>query len=454
MGTISFFVPDPLPPDRRAAAESVCLSGGYDLTPVPTRRKLSPGRIDLTRDGSESGYLQVAWPADGLPAGTVTLSSTLRERAEPYHLALELARGRVNRLRCQLAEWTAIGMDVPADEAAELRAVTRRFGELVRDPTAPVADALAGEVLARAHHLADALTRAFAEQLLLTRLGGGRLPTKLAAKLTAAPAGAERERLSGLLTAVRVVPDWAAIEPTESAYEWDALDAAVGWATAAGLPLSLGPILDLAGGRYPAWLAAWAGDLPSLAAFTCDFVETVVRRYQGRVAAWLPVGGFNQADALGLAEDDRIRLAARLLESASRTDPTAELVLSVAQPWGDYLCEDAYTYTPLVFADTLVRAGFHFAALDLELLSGPPPAGSRRRDGLEVFRLFEQFAVLGIPLELTTGNGDWTEAAAGLAVALPQFRQVTWANDDPTAGPLRPDGLFQRLRASVVAGPG
>ena len=454
MGTVSFFVPDPLPPDRRAAAASAYLAGGYDLTAVPTRRQLSPGRLDLTRDGSESGYVQAAWPADGLPDGTVTLSATLRERAEPYHLAMELARGRVNRLRCQVADWTAIGMEVPADEAAELRAVTRRFGELVRNPSSPVADALAGEVLARAHHLADALTRTFAEQLLHTRLGGGRLPTRLAAKLTAAPVGAERERLSGLITAVRVVPDWAAIEPTESAYEWAALDEAVDWATAAGLPLSVGPILDLAGGRYPAWLAAWAGDLPSLAAFTCDFVETVVRRYQGRVAAWLPVGGFNQTDTLGMAEDDRIRLAARLLESAIRTDPAAELVLSVAQPWGDYLCEEAYTYSPLVFADTLVRAGFNFAALDLELLAGRPPAGSRPRDGLEVFRVFEQFAVLGIPLSLTAGGADWAEAAAGLAVALPQFRQVTWAAGDTVSGPLRPDGLFQRLRADVVVGPG
>ena len=286
-----------------------------------------------------------------------------------------------------------------------------------------------------------------------TRLGEvGRLPTRLAARLTALPRASERDRIAGLVSAVRLVPDWSATEPTESAYEWGPLDAAVDWAEAAGLAVSIGPVVDLAGGQYPDWLKAWAGDLPSLAAFTCDFVETVVRRYHGRVRAWVPIGGFNQADALGMTEDDRIRLAARLIEAVSRTDPKAELVLSVAQPWGDYLGEETYTYTPLVFADTLVRAGFSFAALDLELLAGPPPAGSRPRDALEVYRLLELFAVLGLPLELTTGRAaGWPEAAVALAVVLPQVRQVTWATADSADGPLQAGGLFQHLRTHAVA---
>lgn len=453
MGTVSFFVPDPLPDAHRSALDTACLAGGYDTTPVPTRRTLAPGRLTLARDGTESGCVMVAWPAAGLPAGTVSLTATLRERPEPYHLGVELARGRVNRLRTQTAEWRHIGLQLDPDDAAELRALTRRFGDLVLAPDAPGATAAADECLARAYRLADRLARTFADQLLHTRLGeSGRLPTRLATRLTGLPPNPERDRLPGVVSAVRITPDWAAIEPTESQYHWGPLDGLVDWAVDAGLAVSVGPVIDLAGGRFPDWLKAWAGDLPSLAAFTCDFVETVVRRYQSRVRRWVPLGGFNQHDALGLAEDDRLRLASRLLEAAAHTHPDGELVLSVAQPWGDYLTEETHTYTPLVFVDTLIRAGFGFAAVDLELVGGPPTAGSKPRDALEVYRLLELFAVLGVPLELTTGRADdWPETAVAVAVALPQVRQVTWATDDTTAGATRPGGLLESLRADAVA---
>ena len=41
-------------------------------------------------------------------------TGTLSERPQPYHLPLELARGKVGQLRNQLAEWQGIGMEVPA----------------------------------------------------------------------------------------------------------------------------------------------------------------------------------------------------------------------------------------------------------------------------------------------------------------------------------------------------
>jgi hypothetical protein len=451
MGTVSFFVPDPLPDAHRSALDTACLAGGYDTTPVPTRRGFAPGRLTLTRDGTESGVAMVAWPAAGLPDGTVTLTATLRERPEPYHLLVELARGRVNRLRTQAAEWQQIGLQLEPADAAELKALTRRFGGLVLQPDDPGSGGVAEECLGRAYRLADRLTRTFAEQLLHTRLSElGKLPTRLAVRLSELPSEADRRRLPSVASAVRLVPDWAAIEPTESGYAWGPLDALVDWAAGSGLAVSLGPVVDLAAGRLPDWLWAWSGDLPSLAAFACDFVETVVRRYQDRVGVWVPIGGFNVHDTLGLAEDDRLRLAARLLESAMNAHPGGELVANVAQPWGDYLAGEAHTYTPLVFVDTLVRAGFGFAAIDLHLTAGPPPAGSHPRDALEVYRLLELFAVLGVPLELTTGPADgWPATAAALASTLPQVRQVTWAGDlaDGVAGP---GGLMESLRANGV----
>ena len=174
----------------------------------------------------------------------------------------------------------------------------------------------------------------------------------------------------------------------------------------------------------------------------CDYIETLVRRYQNRVRSWQICGGFNYMDCFGLTEDDRIRLAARLLEAARHTDPDISFILSIAQPWGDYLKSEDYTYTPLVFSDTLIRAGFSFTAVELEILTGTDRRASPTRDSIAIYRLLELFGLLTIPLELNFGvniqssAGQAVDDSVGLrsalesqmllAAALPQVRAVYW----------------------------
>jgi hypothetical protein len=459
MGTVTFLLPDPLPAEAARCLERACLAIGYDQSPVPTRRKIEDGRLELTKDANESGYLTMPWPVPG--AGTpVCLSATLREQPGPYFLLLELARGKLNQVRNLTAEWESIGMAVEASDRADLDEATRLFGRAVIDPADPAGTTAAARVLEISLRLADRLTRGFAEQLLLTRLAeSGKLITGVGCRLSRVPSADEQARIAEACTAVRLVPDWRAIEPTEAGYDWAEFDALVDWATRAGLQVSIGPLIDL-GGSFPDWLAEWDGDLPSVAAFTCDFAETVIRRYHDRVNTWQVFSGFNHADALGLGEDDRIRLAARLLEAARQADPHGEWVIGLAQPWGDYLASEDYTYSPLVFADTLMRAGFTLAALDLELLFDGSGRASRPRDPLEVYRTLELFSVLGIPLEVTVGTRPspdggplgFEEAALGLAVALPQIRSVFWQRfADPTdSGPPVPP-VLEKLRQRFIA---
>jgi hypothetical protein len=456
MGTVTFLLPDPLPDAAARCLESASLAAGYDQSPVPTRRAVNGRELTLSKDANESGYLSVPWPVPGF--GTlICLSATLRERPEPYHLLLELARGKLNQARNLTAEWESIGMAVDPVDRTELDEATRLFGRAAVDPDDPAADAAGGDVLARSLRLGDRVARTFSEQLLLTRLvESGRLTTGLGCRLSRVPVPEEQARIAAACTAVRLVPDWRGIEPTEAGYDWAGFDALVDWAASAGLRASVGPVIDL-GGPFPDWLRQWDGDLPSLAAFTCDFVETTVRRYQERVRTWQVFAGFNHADALGLGEDDRIRLAARLLESARQADPDAEWVVGLAQPWGDYLASEDYTYSPLVFADTLLRAGFSLSGIELELLFGGDRA-SRPRDPLEVYRILELFSVLGLPLEVAVGADGpaddcppgWAETSLGLAVALPQVRSVFWAGG-PGPPPAPTFGALEGLRRRFIA---
>src|SRR5437763_17001021 len=101
MGTMIFQLPSGQPEPPGADLDRACLAGGYDNMPAPTQVVRSPGELRLVRDVDESGYLVVPWEIDG--AGRFMGSSaTLIERPEPYRLAIELARGKVNQVRSQL----------------------------------------------------------------------------------------------------------------------------------------------------------------------------------------------------------------------------------------------------------------------------------------------------------------------------------------------------------------
>src|SRR5439155_17050123 len=94
-------------------------------------------------------------------------------------------------------------------------------------------------------------------------------------------------------------------------------------------------------------------------------------------------------------------LTARLAEAAWQVDPDLELVISVNQPWGEYMARKEYTYSPFIFADTLIRAGLKLAALELEWIMSVSPRGTYCRDALDASRQLDLYALLGVPLQVT-----------------------------------------------------
>src|SRR4026209_145403 len=77
----------------------------------------------VDRDTSESGTLTVPWPVP--QHGELMLStSNLMERAEPYLLPLELARGTINRLRNQASTWQLAGLKLEGILDEQIHAAT------------------------------------------------------------------------------------------------------------------------------------------------------------------------------------------------------------------------------------------------------------------------------------------------------------------------------------------
>ncbi len=459
MGSMSFLLPNPLSGAAAVVLGEACVAsvGYHDMTPGPTTVSITDGLLTLTRPQNESGYLIVPWPID--PFGTlVVTTTTLRERGEPYRLLVELARGKLNQVRTQTAEWQSIGLRTATDFDRAVAEASRQFGHAVLTPNGQEADTLATRVLEQAHALADRLARDYTSQMLATRhKAEGPIETRLAARHKRPLRSAAIDEYCRVFTAASVCICWADIEPNEALYDWTESDAAVAAACSAGLPVTIGPVIDLAPGMIPAWASGWATDLPTLAACMCDFLETAINRYKGDVHRWVVCAGFNHADALGLQDDDRLRLAFRLFEAAAQVDSSLDLILSVAQPWGEYLVDEEQTISPITFPDDLVRAGVRLSAVELEVRAATRPRGSMPRDLLDTARLFDVFGMLGLPLDVVLslpssdepdrealkqgqslwkpgwlsrpspeGQAEWGASLVALALCWPQVCTVTW----------------------------
>jgi len=230
---------------------------------------------------------------------------------------------------------------------------------------------------------------------------------------------------------VRIVPNWKRIEKDEADFNWGQLDPLIRWASVAGLSISMGPLVDLSGDNIPDWILPSAGYFPNLAAFFCDFVGTLVSRYRDQCRHWELFSGFNQADGLELGEDDRLRLAERLLETAKEIDPQAQWTFGLQQPWGDYRVDPNLRYAPFAFADALLRTGLEVSALELDLNPGTGPRGGLPRDPLDVLQLLEMFEPLNCPLDITfsaplIGNSQTALATVETLIAAPSVRALYW----------------------------
>jgi hypothetical protein len=487
MGTMTFQLPSGLPPEAISELERACLAGGPDSMPAPTALDIADSSLTLTRDDDDSCYLVAPWfvPPAGCLAGA---SATLMNRDAPYDLLLELARGKVNQVRNQAAEWQMGGLQMPDDLTARIKGVAIGFGRAVcgeRDD----AHARAAEVLRDGYAVAADLAALYRDQVFhIRRQRSPKLDTQLAGRLDESVFDQGPGAAFAAAFNRAVLPlSWHTVECEETVYDWRRADALLDWAEERQLDVSAGPLVDFSAASLPAWLWLWERDVPSMATFMCRFVEAAIRRYRSRIRRWHLSAGSNWAAILGLTEEELLGLTYRLGETARNVDPALELVIGLTQPWGEYRIPFDRV-SPFQFADNLIRSGLQLGGLDLELVMGVNSRGSYARDALDLSRLLDLYALLGVPLsvtlgypaqagsdpdgdpELATGAGswrggydpasqaDWVRHLASLALCKPYVKSVQWCHfadaqphTFPNCGVLGHDGSQRPALAELRA---
>lgn len=483
MGVLKFRLTPPDLSERLPDLKRAYITG-LDRTPERMNVELRPGLMICHREAPESGRMHVPWPVPGVGVPFVA-TATLVERAEPYDLAVELARGKLNDVRTQAFDWVHLGLKLPAEVEQDLSTAKRSFAKAATSRNQPeLATKSAQEALAAAFRAGKLLSEAYTVQVLRKRTEGNpKLPSLLACGLQGDPSRSGWGSLAApAFNAGRIRCSWADLAPGEGQFRWAEFDAQLDWCRKQNwLPMA-GPLLDLRPTSLPDWLWLWAGDPEAITTMVLDLVRQAVTRYKGLVATWHLVARPATGEVLGLNEEEQIRLTARVLQVARQIDPATPMIVDFDRPWAEWLGQSNFQLGPLHLADSLSRAEIGLSGVGLEIAPGYGPPGSHLRDIFEFSKLLDLYALLNLPLYVSLAIpsaagpdpkaekgvsvelGQWPKAPdesmqrsmaqswIALAMAKPFVRSVCWRQVSdaephlfPHAGLFRPDGQPKAL---------
>lgn len=432
---------------------------GPDELPLQADIAIDPTVILAKHQAPHSIALVAQLPLGGQggdmpPLGILTLPTCLLpDRAQPYLLAIELARHRVMLLVNKLEDWGLT--DLPPDHP-----IMQRFEEARQALTEALVAQRAGKdeadsATARAGYAADAArlaVRALAigvdagERLALLQAdrqakqrstgqayreavqhyvkltqesptpntpvvipgaGGGVLPGTAMVGCSISP-GSFTEPLqraaSSVCDFVSMPMRWVDMEPVEGKYAFAQTDRWIEWAVRqAKVPVFAGPLVDFRASCVPDYLYIWENDYETLRDLVVEHVQAIVTRYRRTVARWTVVSGLNVNTNFKISFEQVMDLTRIGVLLVRKLHPGAKVVVEIAQPWGEYHATNRRSLPPLVYAEAIVQSGIPIDALGLRIQMGHAQPGLSTRDLMSISALLDRYAQFDKPLAVTLG---------------------------------------------------
>jgi len=432
---------------------------GVDEVPVPAEFDLSTGSVLVCSPSSEDALaLSVQIDLDDLrsalepgdpelqPLGRVVLQTCqLPGRDRAYLLMLELARHRVMSFLNKLEDWQLFDLSATDDVMQRFDRAHELFMSALVGAGSPGdgpggfdadRDRTAARALLLAHDAGQRLAIAQAERLWADRVSG-RLYERTVRQferiqVESPPAGAPilmpsaigvvlsgrpfvgtavsphifSQSLAGLVVEscdfVTMPMRWSDMEPEEGRYTFGPTDRWIEWSVrTAKIPVVAGPVVDFRPCSVPDWLYIWENDYETLRELVAEHVKQLVTRYRRTVTRWTAVSGLhvNRHFPLGFEQMmDLTRIACGMIR---KLQPKANIVIELAQPWGEYFAVNRKSVPPQLYADMVEQAGVPFDAFGLRVQMGQPEPGQATRDLMSFSAMLDRFSELEKPLMLT-----------------------------------------------------
>ncbi|MCA9159289.1 MAG: hypothetical protein KDA72_13235 [Planctomycetales bacterium] len=472
MGDLRFTVPTALDFDPRIW-ETAYITG-IEGIPWHCHSQFDGEQFSIGREIDESGKLNIVWPTRQF--GNICLATTsLRIAEAPYALAVEVARGTLCRLRNQTSEWQRVGLRLPD-----------KFYPLAEDALSQLLRALTmgGDSVQQLKHAQQAIDQALEASVLLCntfaaqslearRQSEGRLATLLGVELPSALSLIPyQDALQKTFNLVNIRADYGSVESSSGKPDYDAFDRQLDWAQRVNKKICIGPLIDFRSGGLPQWMFLLDEGFESILQGACEFARTTVERYRGRVHIWNAAAGLNIPSEMNWSDEEVLRMAVSLIETVRRADERCPVLLTIDQPWSEYLRDDANGISPLHFADALIRADLGLSGLALDFNMDTWPDGSFPRDPIEVNRLIDRWSMLGLPLMVSLNSptdcqpdADTKDDAASRSdqgmedgtngdnhdtvdrQTSPPERVSAWRTTSERAGKITPDSILRLLLA-------
>ncbi|MEW4489569.1 endo-1,4-beta-xylanase [Thalassoglobus sp. JC818] len=401
MGVMRFVVHPATSPEEWPEHRQAYISG-FDGRIFPTRVEFDGTTLSCRRSYSDSGKVSVPWPVEGIGRPVLTTTS-LREQEKPYFLPLELARGKLSQIRDQAAIWEMARMMIPSEftklQSESFKALAR--ASACRDLPDQCAEA-SQRSLQLACQAANILTHAYTLQRMASiRRSSSHAPNLLGATVDASVlTDRGRTTFFNTFNTASVPIRWTDIEKDEGDYDWSLVDQLIETVSENRLIIRGGPLVGLDDGGLPEWLEPWSSDFLNLISFVCDFVDTAVSRYTGRVRIWEISAAGNYGGALNLNEEQCLSLTARTLEAGVRTDSDSQFFIRIEQPWGEYQRFGHHQLTPFQFVDALVRSNLGLTGVSLDINVGYTNRACLPHDILSISKLIDLWSLLGLQIHV------------------------------------------------------
>ncbi len=464
-------------PAQAAPLETAFLLGS-DRVPLRTALSFSDGEIRCETRARGAAALSILWPIPG--GGRMMLETTrLTERARPYNLHVELARGQLMRIAQKREDWGLYDYPAGAAVYAEVQAAKDLLVEALTAPDELTAARLGDQAIAASVRVGERLGLFHAELLLLRRqaanptakrLLGCRLETD---RLNEPYLGA----FASAFDFASLPFDWRTLEPKEGRRQTGMHEQWLKACRERRIPVRGHALLDLSPAGLPDWVRGHIRDYDGFRTAVAQHIKQTLKTFQGSVRSWEVINGVHAGSSLKLSFEQTMELTRMAAILAKQLAPKSSAIVGITLPWGEYYAHDPRSIPPLLYAEMVVQSGITFDAFGLELRFGGDEPHLMVRDLMQVSAILERFGAMAKPLHVTAAgvpsggdtsrNGcwretwseetqaDWLQAFCQIAFSKPLVESVTWQTlaDPPTAshqfGLLRPDlsrkAAYQRL---------
>lgn len=446
---------------KEQAAEEIA-NGAYffaqDEIPIRSQVSVEDSELIGVRSSDTAIGLVTMWEVNGF--GKILLQTTrLPERAAPYNLNVELARGKLLRISQKREEWGMAELNLSAEVHGQIDQSLDQFVTALGMPDQPVeAGKYADSALSLAVPAGEAMALEHARMFLQRRgatQGFGRHSFACSIDLRRMSDHTYQQFIKDNFHFVTVPATWKLLEPKEQEENFEQLDECIRWLAHNRIAVNVGPLLNFSPLSAPDWLFIWENDFEQVREMAYEFVTKTVQRYGDKVQAWNVVSGLNAENAFKFSFEQIIEMTRTAALAAKRASSRSLVLVEITEPWGGYYAFNHRTIPPLVYADMLVQSGVLLDGFGLRLRFGRGAAGMPTRDLLEIAALLDRFAIFGKPIHLSGvqvpsapdprdnlgrigeagyWHGSWTDATQAewldcfyqIGLSRPYVETITW----------------------------